>query len=265
MNQAIGKWVRLRICLVALGLLVFGVWVCGRFFYLQGVRGPELREEATREYQKFCPILPVRGMILDRNGTELAVSTRVGSVVAHPNQIKHADRLSRQLAPILAYDVRELKEILTRARPFVWVKRHLTPEREEAFRAWEAAQEQKLRAARVTGRTDMDAIYLVPEAKRYYPQLALAGEVLGFCNIDGQGLGGLEYQYDNQLYGKPKQCWNMRDARGHIVVTGEKAWDPEVMGNNVVLTLDRTLQYIADKLRSCDFRPRAYRGRRTNF
>ncbi|MGB8990501.1 MAG: penicillin-binding protein [Desulfobaccales bacterium] len=247
MNQAIGKWVRLRIGLVALGLLVFGVWVCGRFFYLQGIRGPELREEATREYQKFCPILPVRGMILDRNGTELAVSTRVGSVVAHPNQIKHADRLSRQLAPILAYDVRELKEILTRARPFVWVKRHLTPEREEAFRAWEAAQEKKLRAARVTARTDMDAIYLVPEAKRYYPQLALAGEVLGFCNIDGQGLEGLEYQYDNQLYGKPKQCWNMRDARGHIVVTGEKAWDPEVMGNNVVLTLDRTLQYIAEK------------------
>ena len=50
-----------------------------------------------------------------------------------------------------------------------------------------------------------------------------------------------------ELYGKPKQCWNMMDARGHIVVTGEKAWDPEVMGNNVVLTLDRTLQYIAEK------------------
>jgi cell division protein FtsI (penicillin-binding protein 3) len=127
------------------------------------------------------------------------------------------------------------------------VKRHLTPEREEAFRAWEAAETQKNRAAKITGRTDRDAVYLVPEAKRYYPQMALAGQVLGFCNIDGQGLEGIEIQHNSQLYGKPKQCWNMTDARGHIVVSGEKAWDPEVMGNNVVLTLDRTLQYIAEK------------------
>ena len=241
------KWVRLRIGMVALGLLALGVWVCGRFFYLQVIRGPELRQEATREYQKFCPVLPVRGMILDRNGTELAVSTRVSTLVAHPNQIKHAHRLSRELAPITGYKVRELQEILTRARPFVFVKRHLTPEREEAFRAWEAAQEKKLQPERVTGRTDLDSVYLIPEAKRYYPQMALAGQVLGFCNIDGKGLEGLELEYNKELYGKPKECWRMTDARGHIVVTGEKAWDPEVMGNNVVLTLDRTIQYIAEK------------------
>jgi cell division protein FtsI (penicillin-binding protein 3) len=246
-NPASGKWVRLRIGLVALALLAFGLYISGRFFYLQVIRGPELREEATREYQKFCPILPVRGMILDRSGTELAVSTRVSSVVAHPSQIRHAARLSRELAPILGYNQRDLQEILTRARPFVFVKRHLTPEREEAFRAWEAAEGKQARASKTAGRTDQEAIYLVPEAKRYYPQLGLAGQVLGFCNIDGQGIEGLEVQYDNQLYGKPKQCWNMTDARGHIVVTGEKAWDPEVMGNNVVLTLDRTLQYLAEK------------------
>ena len=78
-------------------------------------------------------------MILDRNGTELAVSTRVASVVAHPSQIKQATRLTRELAPILGFNPRDLKEFLTRARPFIFVKRHLTPEREEAFRAWEAA------------------------------------------------------------------------------------------------------------------------------
>jgi cell division protein FtsI (penicillin-binding protein 3) len=246
-NLATAKWVRLRIGLVALVLAAFGLWIGGRFFYLQVIRGSELREEAIREYEKDCPILPVRGMILDRNGTELAVSTGVSSLVAHPSQIRHASRLSRQLAPILGYNPKDLQETLTRARPFVFVKRHLTPEREEAFRAWKAAAEKKAQAARITGRSDLDAIYLIPEAKRYYPQLALAGQVLGFCNIDGQGLEGLELQYENQLYGKPKQCWRMTDARGHIVVTGEKAWDPEVMGNNVVLTLDRTLQYIAEK------------------
>ena len=142
-NLAVGKWVRLRIGLVALALVAFGLWISGRFFYLQVIRGPELREEATREYQKFCPILPVRGMVLDRNGTELAVSTRISSVVAHPSQIRNAARLSRELAPILGINVRELQEMLTRARPFVFVKRQLTPEREEAFRAWGAAEEAR--------------------------------------------------------------------------------------------------------------------------
>ena len=247
MNQSISKWSRLRIGLVGLGLLCLVLWVCGRFFYLQAVRGPELREESTREYQKYCPILPVRGSILDRRGTELAVSTRVSSVVAHPAQINNAARLSRELAPVLGFKTTDLKWLLTRAKPFVWVKRQLTPEREAAFLAWQAQSEQRSRAAKEMGRRDTDAIYLIPEAKRYYPQRSLAGPALGFCNVDGLGLEGLEIQFNQELYGKPKQCWKMMDARGHIVVNGEKAWDPEVMGHNLVLTLDRTLQYIAEK------------------
>ncbi len=247
MTPGISKWVRLRITLVGLGLTVLGLIIWGRVFQLQIIQGAQLRKEADAEVQKYCPILPVRGAILDRRGTELAISTRVSSLVAHPAQIKDAGRLSRELAPILGYKTAELKEILTRARPFVWVKRHLTPEREEAFQAWKAAREKKPRPTRGNCRRDDDAIYLIPEAKRYYPQQYLAGPALGFCTIDGQGLEGMEHQYDDQLYGKPKSCLKMLDARGHIVATGEKAWDPEVMGNNLVLTVDRTLQYIAEK------------------
>ncbi len=247
MIQGIGKWVRLRLILVSFGLALLGLIICGRFFQLQVLRGAELREEATREMQKLCPVLPVRGQILDRRGMELALSTRVHSVVAHPGQIRHAPRLSRTLAPILGLKTRDLMEILTRPRPFVYVTRHLTPEREEAFRTWQASLEKKSRARDANGRQDEDAVYLLPEGRRYYPQLALAGPVLGFCNIDGQGLEGLEYQFDHELSGKPKKCLKMLDARGHIVVDGEKAQDTEVMGNNLVLTLDRTLQYIAEK------------------
>jgi len=247
MNPGIGKWVRLRIILVGLGLMVLALIIWGRVFQLQIIQGAQLRKEADAEVQKFCPILPVRGAILDRRGTELAISTRVSSVVAHPAQIRDAGRLSRELAPILGFKTPELKEILTRARPFVWVKRHLTPEREEAFQAWKAAQDNKPRPLRGNCRRDEDAVYLIPEAKRYYPQQALTGPALGFCNIDGEGLEGLEHQYNDQLYGKPKSYLKMLDARGHIVATGEKAWDPEVMGNNLILTVDRTLQYIAEK------------------
>ncbi len=247
MTPGLDKWTRLRIVLVGLGMVCLGLWLVGRFFYLQAVRGPQLREEASREVQKLCPVLPVRGQILDCRGNELAISTRVSSLVGHPPQIKNAPRLSRELAPVLGFKVREMQEILTRAKPFVWVKRHLTPEKEEAFRAWQATAEKDASRQKITGRRDIDAIYLIPEAFRYYPQLSLAGPVLGFCNLDGQGLEGLELQYENYLYGKPKKCMKMLDARGRIVVTGEKAWDPEVIGNNLVLSLDSTLQYIAEK------------------
>jgi cell division protein FtsI (penicillin-binding protein 3) len=247
MTPGLDKWTRLRIFLVGFGLICLGLWVCGRFFYLQVIRGPQLRQQANREVQKLCPVLPVRGQILDRRGNELAISTRVYSLVAHPPQIKDAGRLCRELAPVLGFSVRDLQKILTRARPFVWVKRHLTPEKEEAFRTWHASAEKTAALNKVSGRRDIDAIYLIPEAFRYYPQLSLAGSVLGFCNVDGQGLEGLELQYDNYLFGKPKKCMKMLDARGRIVVTGEKAWDPEVIGNNLVLSLDSTLQYIAEK------------------
>jgi cell division protein FtsI (penicillin-binding protein 3) len=167
--------------------------------------------------------------------------------VAHPQQIAHTTRLSHELATVLGIPQRDLAEILTQTRPFVWVKRHLTPEKEEAFRAWQAKNEKNFRGKGQSPRHDGEAIYLIPEARRYYPQQALAGPVLGFCDVDGQGLEGMEHQFNQYLYGKPKKSRNMLDARGHIVVSEEKAWDSEAMGHNLILTLDRTLQYIAEK------------------
>jgi cell division protein FtsI (penicillin-binding protein 3) len=248
MSVILNKWARLRVILVGVGLAGFALILAGRFFQLQILQGAQLREEMDREVEKLCPVLPVRGLILDRKGVELAISTRVYSVVAHPGQIKNATLLSRELAQVLGVPFIELKKVLTRAKPFVFVKRHLTPEKEEAFRAWKEKSEVRAKEARKRGeRPDEDAIYLIPEAQRYYPQMNLAGQILGFCDIDGNGLEGLEHLFNQELYGKPKTCVNMLDARGHIVVTGEKSWDPEVTGNNLVLSIDRTIQYIAEK------------------
>jgi cell division protein FtsI (penicillin-binding protein 3) len=248
MSVGLTKWARLRIILVGLGLACFGLILAGRFFQLQVIQGAQLREELDREVKKHCPVLPVRGTIMDRHGKELAVSTQVSSLVAHPNQIKKADLMSRELSGVLGMSYQEIKRILTRARPFVFVKRCLTPEKEEAFRAWKEKTESRVLAARKRDeRADEDAIYLIPEARRYYPQQWLAGPILGFCDIDGNGLEGLESYFNKDLYGKPKSCVNMQDARGRIVISGEKAWDPDVMGNNLVLTIDRTIQYIAEK------------------
>lgn len=248
MSVGLSKWARLRIILVGLSLACCGLVLAGRFFYLQIINGATLREKLDQEVRRDIPILPVRGLILDRRGVELAISTQVYSLVAHPQQIKNADLMSRELSQVLGMPAQDLKKILTRARTFVFVKRYLTPEKEEAFRAWKEQTEGRARAARKRDeRPDEDAIYLIPEARRYYPQQKLAGQILGFCDIDGKGLEGLEHVYDQELFGKPKKCVNMLDARGQIVISGEKSWDPEVMGNNLVLTIDRAIQYIAEK------------------
>jgi cell division protein FtsI (penicillin-binding protein 3) len=248
MSVGLTKWARLRIILVGLGLAFFGLVLTGRFFQLQIIQGSHLREALDREVKKHCPILPVRGTIMDRNGKELAVSTEVSSLVAHPNQIKNATRVSRELAKVLGTSPHEIKKIITRARPFVFIKRCLTPEKEEAFRLWKESIESRILAERKRDeRADEDAVYLIPEAKRYYPQQWLAGPILGFCDIDGNGLEGLESYFNKYLYGKPKSCVNMQDARGRVVISGEKAWDPDVMGDNLVLTINRTIQYIAEK------------------
>jgi cell division protein FtsI (penicillin-binding protein 3) len=248
MSVGLTKWARLRIILVGLGLACFGLVITGRFFQLQIIQGSQLREVLDREVKKNCPVLPVRGTILDRHGKELAVSTQVSSLVAHPNQIKNADQISRELSKVLGISYYDIKKIVTRAKPFVFVKRCLTPEKEESFRLWKEKVDSRVLAERKRDdRADEDAVYLVPEARRYYPQQCLAGPILGFCDIDGNGLEGLEGYYNKDLYGKPKSCVNMQDARGRVVVSGEKAWDPDVMGNNLVLTVDRTIQYIAEK------------------
>lgn len=248
MSYFLNKWVRLRLVLVGVFLAGLGLLVIGRFLHLQVLQGSALREEAEACLRKLAPVLPERGLILDRHGAELAVSTRVYSAVAHPRQLKNPQRLAKELAPVLGMSAKDLQELLTSEQPFVWLKRHLTPEREAAFRAWqERVQERAQKRGGPQTRQEEDAIYLLPESKRFYPQQTLAGPILGFCNIDGVGLEGLEYQFNRELYGKPKKVQRLMDARGRIVVTEEKAFDPEVRGHNLVLTIDRTIQYIVEK------------------
>ena len=98
MSVGLTKWARLRIILVGLGLALFGLVLFGRFVHLQIINGAELREELDGEVKKRCPVTPVRGLIVDRRGVELAISTEAYSLVAHPQQIANADLISRELA-----------------------------------------------------------------------------------------------------------------------------------------------------------------------
>jgi cell division protein FtsI (penicillin-binding protein 3) len=253
MNRELGKWVRLRIIIMGVGLGILFLVVLGRVVKLQLIEGNSLRQLAEREYQKLCPILPIRGSIMDRQGTELAISTLVKSLGAHPSRLGDHRLLSSQLAGSLGMPASQIRDILSKDKPFVWIKRQLTPEQAEAVENFQAENLRKAKAAakQKTGNAaeakGAQAMYLIPEARRYYPHQSLAGAILGFCDTAGRGLEGLEKQFDEVIYGKPSKCVNLLDARGHIVVSRENEMSDDIMGDNLVLTLDRTIQYIAEK------------------
>ncbi len=97
----LNKWVRVRIIIVGLGLGFFFLAVLARIVDLKFIKGPSLEEMASRENQKNCPVLPIRGTIMDRNNTELAISTFVKSLGAHPRRITEKKQLSHKLAPLI--------------------------------------------------------------------------------------------------------------------------------------------------------------------
>ncbi|MGQ9921526.1 MAG: penicillin-binding protein [Desulfobacca sp.] len=248
------KWIRVRIIVVAACLGISFLAVVVRLIDLKFIQGPMLKEKALREYQKDFPILPVRGSIMDRHRTELAISTLVQSLAAHPRRLPNKKEISRQLAPLIGMTPAAVLEILERDRPFVWIKRHLTPQQAEAVAQYKAEYDKQLKAQRKKANEGgnpalprPDAIYLLPEAKRYYPHRTLAGPLLGFCNADGHGAEGLERFFDEYIYGKPQKSRNIIDARGEVVLSGEKELVDETVGDNLILTIDRTIQYIAEK------------------
>ncbi len=130
----------------------------------------------------------------------------------------------------------------------------MTPQQAEAVENFKSELEKELQARKKKSKeireeeqASLDAFYLIPEARRYYPHRSLAGPILGFVNADGRGAEGLERYFDENIYGKPLKCMNITDARGHIVISSEKELIDESMGDNLVLSIDRTIQYIAEK------------------
>ena len=250
----LNKWVRVRIILVGLGLAICFLTVLARIIDLKFIKGSSLEEMASRENQKNCPVLPIRGTIMDRNKTELAISTFVQSLGAHPRRLTEKKQFSQKLAPLIGMHPAAVQEIIERDKGFVWIKRYLTPQQAEAVENFKSELDKELQARKKKSKEFkeevqpcLDAFYLIPEARRYYPHRSLAGPILGFVNADGRGAEGLERYFDENIYGKPLKCMNIMDARGHIVISSEKELTEQSAGDNLILSIDRTLQYIAEK------------------
>ena len=210
------------------GLLVF--WMFGlaaQLYHLQVIDYADLLAKAQRQQQHVIEIAPRRGEIYDRQMNPLAMSLSVDSVFADPSEMPDPKMAADLLAPALGIDASDLLGRLTNSRSFCWVKRKVTPE--------EAKRVREL---------NLKGIYFQPESERFYPKDDLAAHIVGYVGLDDKGLAGLEYGMDKTIRGRPGRVLVATDARRKSFQSTEWAGAP---GKNVVLTLDQTIQYFAEK------------------
>lgn len=224
------KWARVRIIVVGtfFGLLFLSVIV--RAFYLQILQHEELIKKAEKQHQRVVPLTPARGAIMDCKGTPLAVSVEMDSCFAEPRHIKDIDGTAAVLAPFLGASKQELVKKFSGNRNFVWLERRLPPE--QAIRI----KNLKLRG-----------IGFLPESKRFYPNVEVASHVIGFTGIDPAGLEGIERKYDSVILGNTGYVITERDALGRDIDLKSAVIKKSEPGKNVILTLDKNIQYIAEK------------------
>jgi cell division protein FtsI (penicillin-binding protein 3) len=220
---------RLRWLFVWIVALVWMVAVLARLSYLQLFCYSEYFAKAQHQQQRIFEISPKRGTIYDRKGRELAVSLPMDSVFADPAEITDAEMVGRLLSRILS-DPSSPEEIETKIREAhspIRLARKLSPETVQRI------EEMNLRG-----------IFFQQESRRVYPQRKLAAHVLGYTDVDEKGIGGIEYALDKQIRGRPGKMMVMADGRRRWYDRQESTADP---GESVSLTIDETIQYIAEK------------------
>ena len=227
-NGRQGYDVRKRLLLVGGGLALCAVALVGRAVNLQLVNNEFYQKQGDERFQREVEVATTRGMITDRNGEPLAVSTPVESVWVNPQELSKSPAGIRQLAKALGLSEDDLRRRVSQKaeKEFLWVKRRINP-----------AVAQRVVAMGIPG------VYSQREFRRFYPQGEAFAHVLGFTNVDDFGQEGVELALDEWLRGKPGLKRVIRDNRGRIVENVDllRAAQP---GKDVRLTIDRRVQYL---------------------
>jgi len=198
----VGAW-RLNLVRIMFVLMVAGL--CWRLADIQVVNPEFLRHQGDARHLRQVPVVAHRGMILDRHGEPLAISTPVHSVWLNPQDVLATDPRLPKLAQLLGLSTQTIREKIeqNQSREFVYLKRRITPE-----------LSAKVKEIGIQG------VALQREYKRYYPAGEVASHIVGFTNVDDIGQEGLELTYDAVLTGRPGLKRMVRDSRGTMLKVG---------------------------------------------
>ena len=216
-----------RLHLLGAIMLFWCVTICGRLVYLQVFSYGKFVKQAGHQQQRAIPLAAKRGVIYDRAGRELAMSVMVDSAFAVPTEVKDLPTAVHLITRITADDYNVVLADCRAHKTFCWVARKADDE-----------TIQRINSLKLQG------IHFQKEPKRFYPARDLAAQVLGSVGMEDTGQSGIEHEFDEQLRGKAGKMFISVDARKQWFSDVEKQPDP---GDNVVLTIDKNIQYIAEK------------------
>src|SRR5271155_1504813 len=218
---------RLRWLVVWVLAVVWMVAVLARLSYLQLFDYGSYLAKAQHQQQRVFEISPMRGTIYDRKGRELAFSLPMDSVFADPSEISDVDVVSRLLSRVLDLPASDIDSKIREAKTPVRLAKKLSPETVQRI-------------------SDMNlkGVFFQKENRRVYPQRESLAHALGYVDVDEKGIGGIEYSLDKQIRGRAGKMMVMADGRRRWYDRTESAADP---GASVTLTIDETIQYIAEK------------------
>ncbi len=209
-----------------------------RIGYIQFIKGEELQAMAYMQQTLDRNINPKRGTIYDATGkTILAVSSTVETITVTPTTIKKEDRekIATGLSNIFSLNYENILKKVSKRSSIETIIKKVDKEKADELRVW-------MQNNNITTGINIDE-----DTKRYYPFNNLASQVIGFCGSDNQGLDGIEALYDKILKGSTGKITKLRDARGGDIDDTSEEYVKAVNGDDLVLTIDSTIQGIAEK------------------
>ncbi|MDP1557944.1 MAG: penicillin-binding transpeptidase domain-containing protein [Nitrosomonas sp.] len=212
-------------------LLLLGfVGLAVRAAYLQGMHNDFLRQKGESRYSRIVEMSANRGMITDRHGEVLAISTPVASIYVDPTKVQASNEQLNELAMLLKMDVTTIQQrIAEQQRRFVYLQRRVLPGIAERI--------EKLK---------IPGVFLQSESQRFYPAGEMTAHVLGFTNIDDKGQEGVELAWQDTLTGELGSRRVIKDRKGQIIEDIENIRAPR-QGQDLVLSLDSGIQYLAHR------------------
>jgi cell division protein FtsI (penicillin-binding protein 3) len=219
---------RIRLLLAALTLAFGGLLL--RATWLQGVRAESLSRLGQTQHREAVTLPAGRGTIYDRTGVELGLGESATTVYANPRQVVNPRAAAVAVERTLGLDADSVyPQLADRTRGFVYVERQADP-----------AQAAALKWLKLAG------FGFYPEERRSYPQRSVAAQVLGYVGIDGNGLSGLELEFDRALAGRAGKETVVKDPSGRVIdVQQQRAETP---GRDVFLTVDHSIQANAEEV-----------------
>jgi cell division protein FtsI (penicillin-binding protein 3) len=199
-----------------------------RLVYIQVVMGPTYAAAAAEQRSRDIALSPERGFIFDREGAILAESVDSKTIYAVPSQVVDKSAAATAIAGVLGGDAAVYLERLQKDSSFVYL-----------------ARKADIAQARTLEELDIAGIGFLDDSRRFYPSNELACQVLGFVGVDDAGLSGLELFYDDVLTGEEGRLIAERDTHGRPIPGGVSLEIDPVDGSDIVLTLDRDIQYQA--------------------